>query len=246
MTFRSFISVAFMMIISGICFASSPLSLERTFNGYYLPYNFPVVQESDNDQYFADSNPTFNKSTNTFTTKTYNEDYTIRNSIDVTLRNFPSGYEVSAVSYSPHFKLPDGTPIISISAHKSISGLGNSDYAKCWFFNAKTGEMITEVAKASYGVFVLNTVYAINGKQSVVVVGMDYNSSTGAGLYKTYIYSLGEIANSLIVEQNAESVPYVIGIYDIEGKKIDNIRQASPAVQIIKMSDGTSHKVIHK
>ena len=123
--------------------------------------------------------------------------------------------------------------------------MGNSDYAKCWFFNAKTGEMITEVANSSFSIFVLNTVYAINGKQSVVVVGMDYNSS-GATSYKTYIYSLGDVPNSLIVEQSTESVPYVIGIYDIEGKEIGNIRQASPAVQIIKMSDGTSHKVIHK
>lgn len=205
------------------------------------------MQESDNDQYFADSNPTFNKSTNTFKTKTYNEDYTVRNSIDVTLRNFPSGYEVSSVSYSPYFKMPDGTPVISVSATRnSASQMGNSDYAKCWFFNAKTGEMITEVAKSSFNIFVLNTVYAINGKQSVVVVGMEYNSSTGATLYKTYIYSLGDIANSQIVEQSADSVPYVIGIYDIEGKEIGNIRQASPAVQIIKMSDGTSHKVIHK
>ena len=246
MIFRFLISVTFMMVASGICFASSPLSLEHTFNGYYLPYNFPVVQESDNDQYFADSNPTFNKSTNTFTAKTYNEDYTVRNSIDVTLRNFPSGYEVSSVSYSPHFKMPDGTPVISVSATRNLaSQMGNSDYAKCWFFNAKTGEMITEVANSSFSIFVLNTVYAINGKQSVVVVGMDYNSS-GATSYKTYIYSLGDVPNSLIVEQSTESVPYVIGIYDIEGKEIGNIRQASPAVQIIKMSDGTSHKVIHK
>lgn len=177
-----------MMVTSGICFASSPLSLEHTFNGYYLPYNFPIVQESDNDQYFADSNPTFNSSTLTFTTKTYYEDYTVRNSIDVTLRNFPSGYKVSSVSYSPHFQLPDGTPVISVSATRnSASQMGNSDYAKCWFFNAKTGEMITEVAKSNFSVFVLNTVYAINGKQSVVVVGLDYNSSTGAQTYKTYL-----------------------------------------------------------
>ena len=245
MIFRSLISVAIMMVTSSICFASSPLSLEHTFNGYYLPYNFPVVQESDNDQYFADPNPTFNQSTNTFSTKSYNEDYTVRNSINVTLRNFPSGYEVSTVSYSPHFKMPDGTPVISVSAKRNIpTQMGKSDFAKCWFFNAETGEMITEVAKSSLGIFVLNTVYAINGKKSVVVVGMDY-SSTGTS-YKTYIYSLGDIANSMIVEQSAESVPYVIAIYDIAGKEIGNIRQASPAVQIIKMSDGTSHKVIHK
>ncbi|MDE6008123.1 MAG: hypothetical protein K2G90_02840 [Muribaculaceae bacterium] len=143
--------------------------------------------------------------------------------------------------------MPDGTPIISISARNdSYSEMGYTDYAKCWFFNVKTGEMITEVAKASHSVTVLNTVYAINGKQSIVVLGSDYNSSTASTSYKTYIYSLGNIANSMIVEQNAESVPYIIGIYDIEGKEIGNIRQASPAVQIIKMSDGTSHKVIHK
>lgn len=235
-----FFIAGLMAMFATSAFASDLLTLEHTFDGYYMPYNFPIVTCSDGEKYFMDAQPQFDSATNIFSTKTYNEDYSVRDIVNVKLQGIPSGYRVSNVYYSPLFKLGDGISILVVSAFRGTD-VGKSDYCRCWVFNASTGGMISQIASSTGTCIVLNTIYEINGKRCFIVLKQNYGPNIS---YQTEVYSLGDVPDSAIKASAGEALIYPVEIYDLSGRVLDNLKQAAPSVKIVRMSDGSTVKTV--
>ena len=221
---------------AGYCLAQDrSFKLEHTFDGYYSPWNMELFQEVNNKCFYEGI---IQPNENSVKIKVYNEDYSIKDNINVSF-NVPSGYKTSSCTYSPEFTLPDGNKFFIISFSRSdISDIGTPDYAIANAYDAKTGAFISTIASASGATLCTTSLFVINGKKSILV----YENNIENG-YKTLVYSLGEAINytpAVPSESNMKPVPVIT--FDINGRIMDN---PTPGVMTItKMSDGSTIKTI--
>lgn len=241
-----FLIATFSLLAPIIASAVEPLTLEHTFSGLYFPYNFPLLSTMDDARYFMDQQPRFDADTQTFSSETYNEDYSVRSQVNVRLKNLPEDYKVTSVMYNPDFKLPDGTPMIAVSLSSTSLPYGSIGYAAAYLYNGLTGERIAQIGESNSTLSFVNSIYVINGKYSFVVWKYSYDSSRQETTYKTMIYSFGTMPESGVetVEAVPENLPYVVETYDAAGRVVSAVRQRYPAVIIERMSDGTARKAI--
>lgn len=221
---------------------STKLTLEHTFDGFYYPYNMEVYNPvSDDDRYFYPGNLNING--NYIEGAIYNEDYTVREQINATI-DTPAGYKINAVTMSGNLILPDGTKFFIITFLKDdYNQHGMPDYAisKAYSF-AQGNPVLFDVASSTGNIMISTPLYVVNGKVSLLVTAMDYES-TGY-IYKTNVFSLGraEVGSAMQVSHEVNP-PYPIRTYDMTGKLI-NMEEPVTTPVIIQYSDGSTVKMV--
>lgn len=219
---------------------SKPI-LEHIFDGYYYPYNMAIYNPSqEDDSYFYPE--LLNITDGHINAAIYNEDYTVRQSIDCTI-DIPEGYKISSVEISGNMILPDGTEFFIVNFTKeSWEQHGYADYSISKAYSCEAGNpLLFDIASATSSLSCL-PMYVINGKVSLVVIARDYDNSTRQYSYKTYIFSLGECPSDSEQILTDRNTPYTIRTYDMNGRLVDMESKGRPV--IVQYSDGSAMKIV--
>lgn len=218
-------------------------TLEHTFEGYYYPYNMEVYNPMpDDDRYFYPVS--LNIDGGHIEAAIYNEDYSVRERIDCMI-DIPLGYIISTVQVGGNMELPNGTKFFIVNFHKeAFDQRGDADYAICKAYSYAQGKpLLFDIASSSFDITCLSPLYVINGKLSLMVLAMEYDLTTGSNGYKTYVYSLGEVASSPIMQVPQDGYqPYPIRTYDMNGRLVNMDSNGFPV--IIQYSDGSAIKAV--
>lgn len=215
--------------------AADTLKLEHTFDGYYMPYNMEL-KENPGDKCFYPYLQHF--SDGSVSIKTYNEDYSIREDINVSF-NIPSGYYPNALSYSPGFEMSDGTKFFVVVFYSHEIPYKSPDYCKVNAYNAKTGKLITTLLRTEEMATVSPALLSINGKKSLII--LEAVTVKGEADYKTNIYSFADVPNSVKTipsDPNAPVVPVIT--VDLTGRPVSEPMPGT--ITVTRMSDGSTVK----
>ncbi len=236
---RNFYTVFFILVAlvfgTRISFATS-LTLEHTFEGYYTPNNFPIYGSSDDDRYFY--SPIIEANDGKISLKTYNENYTLRDNYEVTFE-IPNGYTVQSVCFSSSLQLTDGTPFFMVTFVSESISMGDPLHCICKIYDARSGKVIGDLGSSTFSIMVLNTVFEINGKPSMVIIYTEYEKDTRRQYHVTRIYSLGSpISEVENVSEGDKRPSEPIYIYDMNGRLLNQTIPGQPIISIF--SDGSS------
>ena len=234
------VSLTILMLMLTIkAFSGSSVTLEHTFNGYYFPYNFPVYLSSDDDRYFYC--PMISAYDGNISLKTYNEDYSLRDNYNVHF-SIPTNYKVFSLSFSSQFQLSDGTPFFVVVFNSTSLTYGDSNYAIAKMYDARTGNLISDLGTASLVIQMIGGVYIINGKMSICMLYSEMSQSNISS-YKTKIFSLGKAAsNAIMYTESNNGYQEPVYIYDMNGRLINQSLPGQPYIGI--MPDGSSKVMI--
>jgi len=226
-------------------FAASPVTLEHTFDGCYIPYNFPTYLPSEDDRYFYC--PLITADDGNISMKTYNEDYSLRDNYNVNL-SIPINYKVYSVSFSSSFQLSDGTPFFIVVYTSTSIPYGESNYTIAKMYDARNGSPITDLGSSS-GTIQTGDVYLINGKISICMFYNDVTQTSDSYSYSipylTKIFSLGKSSyNSVTSTENSNRSSEPIFTYDMNGRLINQSYHGQPYIGV--MQDGSSKIMINR
>lgn len=220
-------------------FAQSQIVLEHTFEGYYYPYNFPVYNEVNDEKCFYPAISQIDGNSVSFII--YNEDYTIKENYNVSFP-IPQTYKPQAISFSNTLKLADGTPFFLVVFISEILSAGQENYAIAQMFNARTGNLLSNLGTSTLSITPYTVIYLINGKPTILMLSAEYNADYGPS-YRTFVYSLGTPETAIVNTYETDTKPVQpIITFDIKGRMISQPIQGQSVIEVF--SDGSSRKVI--
>lgn len=206
------------------------LILEHTFPGYYYPHNFPIYSVDDEEKYFY---PFFAPIDNRhIIATTYNEDYSVKDEIDVTLQVPEGTGSTYSIFYNPSLRFPDGRPFL----------IATFQGWRTMAFDAISGELVLDLGDSFSTTQIQPYIYLINGKPSLILVFI-MGVTSGIINYETRIYSFSEEINQSDIQSN-NITPRRIYCVDVNGRIINEPIANEFIIQVF--NDGSTQKIINR